>query len=417
MPPRGKMPAMQTPPPPTSRTGPRPLWLHQQTALLTYQSLRLLWPVMAQGSMPWHPKLQSAGKKWQQKVKNLKPPARAALDAALEQQLIARLDDFKSGIDRYHAQPPSRRADHYSVIATVGSTRLLGYGQARPDAPPILLIPSLVNRFYILDLYPGCSLLEFLCRQGYSPYVIDWAEPGDAEAGFTLDDYQTRILTMAQTLSDQWQRKLHIAGYCMGGVFAIALAQLRPKTCQSLMLLATPWDFTGMGMSRDKIENFCTHILPLFAQNGLVPVDLLQAMFFEREPFLVIEKFIHLSRRQDLAHFTALEDWLNDGVPLSAPVMEQCLTQWYGDNRLANGQFLCLGKKLRPGRIKIPTLSVIPKTDRIVPKNSAMALARSFPKHKTILADTGHIGIVTSKQQQTALWPKIATWLHKTESL
>lgn len=372
---------------------------------------------MAGDSMPWHPKLQRVGKKWQQKIKNLKPAARAALNAALEQQLVTRLDDFKSGIDLYHAQPPSRRADDYTVIATAGSTRLLRYGQARPGGAPILFIPSLVNRFYILDLYPGCSFLEFLYRQGYSPYVIDWAEPGEAEAGFTLDDYQSRILAIAQTLSEQWQRKLHIAGYCMGGVFATALAQLCPKICQSLMLLATPWDFTGMGMSHDKIANFRTHILPLFAQNGLVPVDLLQAMFFEREPFLVIEKFIQLPRRKDLRHFTALEDWLNDGVPLTAPVLAQCLTQWYGENRLAKGQFLCLGKKLRPDRIKIPSLSIIPKTDRIVPKKSAQALARAFPQSKTILADTGHIGIVTSQRQQTVLWPKIATWLHKTESL
>ena len=50
----------------------------------------------------------------------------------------------------------------------------------------MLVVPSLINRPYILDLAPGRSLLRWLAAQGLRPLLMDWGTPGAAEAGFDL---------------------------------------------------------------------------------------------------------------------------------------------------------------------------------------------------------------------------------------
>lgn len=415
-PPSGKMPRMSQPNSPT-RSGPRPLWLHQQTALGIYQSLRLCWPMVASAQYPWHPKLAKKAAALNRQRAKLSAHARAKLDQLLDAKIRDKLDNFHTNVTRYHAQPPSLRNTRAVLRDQIGSTRLWQYAPDQTQRPPILCVPSLVNRHYILDLYPGCSLLEYMYAQGFAPYIIDWDQPDSTEIALTLDDYTARALACADFVHAQTKQKIHVLGYCMGGVLAAGVALHRPKIAQSLCLLATPWDFAPMGISPARIEQLQRHIFPLFAKDGLVPVDLLQALFMEREPTVVIDKFSQLSPAQDWTHFTALEDWLNDGVPITRAVLDQCLIQWYAENRLAKGQFKILGKKLQPSRLRLPALSVIPKTDRIVPRPSAQALANALPQSTTILADTGHLGIVTSRRQQQILWPRIATWLRKTESL
>ena len=54
--------------------------------------------------------------------------------------------------------------------------------RAAPAAPPVLVVPSLINRAYILDLAPGKSLLRFLAGQGLRPLLVDWGAAGRGRA-------------------------------------------------------------------------------------------------------------------------------------------------------------------------------------------------------------------------------------------
>src|SRR3546814_13388537 len=77
------------------------------------------------------------------------------------------------------------------------------------------------------------------------------------------------------------------------------------------------------------------------ALTGALHVDLLQGLFNAFDPFLVERKFAAFGTLDpDSAkarHFVALEDWLNDGVPLAASVARECLVGWYGRNTPARG--------------------------------------------------------------------------------
>ena len=154
---------------------------------------------------------------------------------------------------------------------------------------------------------------------------------------------------------------------------------------------------------------------PLLEVMGEMPVDLIQTLFTSLDPQLVVRKFLAFARLDPTSAraraFVALEDWLNDGVPLTAPVARECLGQWYGENTTARGQWRIAGSAVDPGKLDLPTLCVVPAQDRIVPPASSSALAEAIPGAERLAPAAGHIGMVVSARAETALWQPLLTWI------
>ena len=207
----------------------------------------------------------------------------------------------------------------------------------------MLFVPSLVNRAYVLDLAPGHSMLRWLAANGVRPLLLDWGWPGEAERRFTLTDYVAGRLERAMAAArDLAGGPVVLAGYCMGGTLAVAAAQRRPDLVRALALLAAPWDFHAPDPDRAKQAAAMLPLVePALAFNHTLPVDLLQVLFAMLDPWGVADKyrgFARLDPDSERARlFVALEDWLNDGVPLAAPVARECLAGWYGENTPARG--------------------------------------------------------------------------------
>ncbi len=322
---------------------------------------------------------------------------------------------FAQGVTRYRAFPRPDREPAYTVLHELGTTRLRDYGPE--SAPVVLIVPSLVNRGTVLDLNPERSFTAALKAAGFRPLLVDWDAPGETESGFDLSRYIVdRLDPLLDTaVAANAGKPISLLGYCMGGCLALALAQRRQKDVSGLALLATPWDFHAGDMTQVRMLEAS---LPMLEQTvetlGELPVDVLQAMFAGLDPWLTAEKFIRFAgldeNSADADLFVALEDWLNDGVPLAAAVAHECLRGWYVENRPHRGAWAIDGEAIKPQSIEVPAIAFIPGRDHIVPPPSANALADALPDCEARVVPAGHIGMVTGSRAKEVLVDPLTEW-------
>lgn len=406
------MPRSIPDPPARPRLGPRPLALHLGAALTTFMSARAGLTLLKSGSPLWNPGLADRAAGLRAALDGVPAPE---IEAAVEREARRRLGAVLSGIERYRRHPYRRDLPDPPAIWTEGASRLLDYGPA--DGAPVLLVPSLVNRHYVLDLSRERSFARWLARQGMRPLLLDWGRPGDLERRFTLTDYVAgRLCRLLDALLDRLGRPLGLVGYCMGGMLAAALAERRPEGLSALVLLAAPWDFHAEGTAAARrMAGLFAACRPMLEAWGEMPTEILQALFASLDPGTAVRKFERFGHLDpdgpEAAAFVALEDWLNDGVPLPGPVAVECLAGWYGANDPARGRWRIDGRPVDPRRIRVPVLAVTPARDRIVPPASARALARLLPDAETLEPPLGHIGMMVSAKAPGRVWEPVAGWL------
>ena len=399
------------------RLGPRPLPLHLGIALSTWLSSLAGLPSLRNGSPLWKASLAKAAADLAKEVASVAPET---FVAAVESETRRRLDQFLTGLEAYRKHPYRRNVPEPATAWSEGTTRLLDYATADDSSParqPVLVIPSLINRAYVLDLTRPRSLLRALTRSGLRPMLLDWDRPGPVERGFGLEDYVSgRLQAALDAVLEATGRRPIVLGYCMGGLFALALAIQRVEDVKGLALLATPWDFHAdrPELSRALAASLTPHWFWV-DQLGELPVDLLQTLFTALDPFLVMRKFSAFARLDpaspEAEAFVALEDWVNDGVPLAAPAARECVTWWYGENRPGRGEWRIGSQSIIPERVTVPTLVVVPERDRIVPPASADALATGLLDAVILRPPLGHIGMVVGKAARRRVWPALTRWL------
>jgi polyhydroxyalkanoate synthase len=424
-------------PHPDRRLTPRPLPLHLAAAINGWTSSRSALPLLRTGSLPWRPELAAAARSLRAELAGAAPGQTTddAFDRAVEAEVARRLAAFAAGIRAYRDHPYRRTLADPPTVWQDGTTRLLDYGaigtdrsgrrgRAKTPPRPVLFVPSLINRAYILDLSEKRSLLRWLARERpggtpLRPLLVDWDAPGERERAFDLTAYVDGRLgdaLRATRALDPLDRPVPVVGYCMGGLLALALALRRPDDTAALGLLATPWDFHAERVPAAAAAAAAIRFAaPAIAALGEMPVDALQALFAAHDPFLVPRKFVAFAKldptAEKAADFVALEDWLNDGVGLVAAVARECIEGWYGDNTPKRGRWKIGGQAVDPAAWRKPALALIPQQDRIVPPASAQALADALPGAEAISPRLGHIGMVASGGARDSVWRPLADWL------
>ncbi len=391
------------------RSGPRPLPLHLLTEAATLMTSGAGLALLRSGSPFWRPSLRQRAAELAAEAAGVAPEA---LAAAVEAEARRRFDGFLGGVEGYRRHPYRRGLDEPPTVWRAGTTRLLDFGRD-PAAPPVLVVPSLINRYYVLDLTPRRSLARYLAGKGLRPLVVDWGAPGPDEAAFGVADYVARL----EAMLDVAGRRAAVLGYCMGGLLALALAARRPDRVAALALLATPWDFHAPDPGPARALAAAEPVLgPALDAAGGMPVDGLQAMFAAVDPRLVGGKFRRLAalrpRSAAARDFVALEDWANDGVPLVAPVARECLFDWYGRNGPAAGEWRLGGAVVRPQELRMPAMAMVPLRDRIVPPDSALALAAAVPRCRIRRVDAGHVGMIIGRMAKTKVYHPLSKWMN-----
>ena len=172
-------------------------------------------------------------------------------------------------------------------------------------------------------------------------------------------------------------------------------------------------------MADTMLAEFMNQTQPMMKSNGIhhggMPVDIIQSMFALLQPLQTMTKFADFAALDpasiEARRFVLLEDWLNDGVPLTEGVTEECLTDWYGGNKTATGTWRVDGMNIEPRNISVPSYVFVPGKDRIVPPESALPLAKLLP-HSTLHEPMiGHIGMMASARAPRLVWVSYLRWL------
>ena len=306
-----------------------------------------------------------------------------------------------AGVRAYQAHPYRRMLRPPAKIARVGETRLVDYGGS---GAPAVFVPSLINPPSVLDLAASNSMLRWLAQHGIRPLLVDWGMPGAEERHLSIDGYVVeRLLPLIEALDEPSA----LVGYCLGGTMALAAAALRSPP--RLALLAAPWEFAGYGdAQRASLTAYWREVQPPAAAFGALPMEMIQPMFWRLDPAAAVakfERFAQLDPASPAAEaFVALEDWANDGPPLSLPVARQLFEEFYGRDVPGSGWRIG-GTRVDPAALAMPVLNLVSTRDRIVPAAAAPVIGERRD------VDAGHVGMIVGSRAKALVWEPLRDFL------
>ncbi len=167
-------------------------------------------------------------------------------DAATEAKLPVRRASAGFELGRDIAATPG------SVVFQNDLMQLIQYAPVTDEVVkrPLLYVPPLVNKYYLLDLQPKSSLIRWLVEQGHTLFVISWVNPGPELADKGLDAYldEGPIAALDAIEAATGETEVDLFGFCMGGTLAaMAAKRATPGRIASLTTIGSMFDFSNMG--------------------------------------------------------------------------------------------------------------------------------------------------------------------------
>ncbi|MDD3853240.1 MAG: alpha/beta fold hydrolase [Syntrophomonadaceae bacterium] len=286
---------------------------------------------------------------------------------------------------------------------------------------PLLFIYALINKPYILDLYPGMSLIEYLVEQGFDVYLFDWGEFNweDRHLGYgeLVSDYIARAVQKVAQFSQQ--SSISIAGYCMGGTMTTMYAPLYPQPeIKNIIYLAAPINFEEAGLSGTWLESPGFDPEKVVETYGLIPKDFIDTGVKMLRP---VNNFVgtytrlwkSLDEGMPVEAWRALNKWVNDNINFPGEAYRQWIKELYQENKLIKGQFRIKGREVKLEKIKSSLLVLAGENDHLVlPQQTQAILELSGSKDKTYQSfPVGHGGLVFGSFAKREVYPVISSWL------
>ena len=314
----------------------------------------------------------------------------------------ARIAEVMAGLRAFESAKRTRPRGQAPIIASAGRVSLRDYGGS---GPPLVFVPSLINPPTVLDLIEGHSLLLWMAGQGFRVLLVDWGTPDADERNLDIGGHVTEhLLPLLASLGEPPL----LAGYCLGGTMAIAAAALTPV--RALALIAAPWNFSGFpDAARADQASLWGAAQSSANALGLMPMEILQSGFWRLDPARTVGKYAEFAAMEAgsarAQRFIAVEDWANDGPPLTYGAAREAFEDFFGSNVTDAGAWRVGGILIDPARLACPTLDIISTVDRIVPAASASGLANR------LTLGLGHVGMIVGSKAPERLWWPLAGFM------
>lgn len=357
----------------------------------------------------------------------LNPEVLAAIRASHGQNLVdgaqrwwSDLQDMAAG----HAPGAGPKACEafrvgHEIAATPGKIvyrnacfELIQYAPMQPRTwrEPVLIVPSWLLKYYILDLEAQHSLVRFLVEQGHTVFMISWHNPGPQARDRGLEDYlDTGLLTALREVRRlTGEVPVHACGYCLGGtllaIAAAALARRRgrgdldARALASVTLLAAQTDFSEpgeLGLFIDASQ--VAYLEAMMWRQGFISGEQLAGTFqLLNSRDLIWSRLMRDYLLGKPAQTTDFTVWNADTTRIPARLHSQCLRELYLNNALATGALKLGAQPVALADIRTPTFVVATERDHISPWRSVYKLHLLYHGDLTFaLVSGGHnVGVV-----------------------
>jgi polyhydroxyalkanoate synthase len=266
---------------------------------------------------------------------------------------------------------------------------------------PVFIVPPQINKFYVWDLAPGRSIVEYLVGEGHQVFIVSWKNPTAAQADWGIDSYVEaldRATAVACEISGS--DELNIVGACSGGITAallIALWGARGETrAASLTLLVAVLDVEGgKDTSMGLFANLETlELARMFSRSKgvLEGRDLERAFAWLRPNDLIWAYWVNnYLLGQEPPAFDILY-WNADTTNLPARLHGDLLGILGSGGFTGDGGPTVLGERLTLGQITCDTFLMGGETDHITPWDGCFLTTRGLGGDwEFVLSQSGHI--------------------------
>ena len=323
-------------------------------------------------------------------------------------------------------------------------------------AEPILMVPSWIMKFYILDLSPDNSLVAYLVSKGHTVFIISWKNPDASDRNLGMDDYlKAGVMAAIDAVSAIVpERKIQALGYCLGGtllsIAAASMARSHDERLQSLTLLASELDFSEpgeLGLFID--ESQLAFLDRLMAKKGYLDSKQMAGTFtLLNSRDLVWSRMVHDYLMGSNRPVNDLAAWNLDATRMPYRQHSEYLGQLYLKNDLAEGRYQVDGKPVALSDIDVPVFALGTQRDTVSPWHSVYKIHLLTQTDLTFCLTTGghNVGIVnppgpgvkrsyqlatratdasyidpdtwaqTAPTHEGSWWPALANWLEQHSS-
>lgn len=337
-----------------------------------------------------------------------------------------------------------------AVVERTAVYELLQYNATTPTVRqiPLLLVPPVINKFYVADMAPGRSLIEYLVGEGHQVFVMSWRNPDVRHAAWNLDTYGEAIIRALGTTRQICRAEsASMLSFCSGGILsAMVLAHLA-DTGRLNTVSAAAWSVTVLDQSRAGVAGAL--LTPAAAEaaarasaaRGYLDGRVLAEVFAWLRPRDLIWNYWVDSYLQGKSPrpFDVLF-WNADTTRMTAALHRDFLDMAQSNSLVHPGRARMLGSPVDLGTVELDTYITGGINDHLCPWESCYASTQLLGGNsRFVLSSAGHVASIVNppsnpkasfriadstpaeahdwlKAAETvkgSWWPDFSQWLHE----
>lgn len=322
--------------------------------------------------------------------------------------------------------PPPKWATRNRVARALPSMRLRDFSGRAHGRKTLICAPYALHGASIADFAPGHSLVDTLRANGRANvFVTEWRSATPSMRFFSIDT----LLADLNVAVDDLGPPVDLIGLCQGGWMALLYAARFPAKVRRLVLAGSPVDISAAesGLSRlarrTPIAMF-TELLKVGDGRllGHMMLDLWGPAPTEPQAIrevLQIEEPGAAAQARDARLLARFREWYAWTVDLPGMYYLEVVEWLYKNNRLAEGRFFALGRRIDLSAVTLPVLLLAGRDDEVVAPAQLLAAERLLgsPAHsiETMTAPCRHLALFMGAGTLSGYWPAIVRWLDRAD--